>query len=220
MFDIGDDAGVHYIVMELAGGGSLADRLIAEERLSFDEACRVTIQAARGTFGGARGRLIHRDIKPENLMLAADGTVKIVDFGLSKLVISEAETQAALTGAGQVLGTPHYMSPEQFEAGELDARSDIYSLGATFFRLLTGEFPFGSKSIHQIMYSHLESPPPDPRKFDPDLPVGCTDIVAKAMAKSPDDRYPNMAEFIAAIEQLLGGQGRYSAGRTGVAGRE
>jgi serine/threonine protein kinase len=108
--------------------------------------------------------------------LAENGTVKIVDFGLSKAVMSESDSQTALTAAGQLLGTPHYMSPEQYQAAPLDARTDIYSLGGTFYRLLTGDFPYGQKSIHQIMYAHLQSPPPDPRKLNPEVArVRCAD---------------------------------------------
>ena len=210
VFDIGEDNGLHYIVMELAAGGSVTDRLSAEERLPFAEACRVIIEAARGLAAAHHAGLIHRDIKPENLMLTGDGTVKVGDFGLSK-TIAESNTEPALTALGQVIGTPHYMSPEQFTAETPDHRSDIYSLGATFYRLLTGELPYAAKTIHQMMYAHLEEDPPDPCAVDPELPAACATVIAKAMAKKPADRYADMEQLVEAVEGLLAGTDRSDA---------
>ena len=123
-------------------------------------------KAANGLAAAHAAGMVHRDIKPENLMLTKDGIVKVVDFGLSKLIEAADDTRTAVTKAGQILGTPHYMSPEQFESKEIDARADIYGLGATLFRLLTGRYPYHDcPSVVQVMTAHLTKPAPVPTQF-------------------------------------------------------
>ena len=206
IYDIGQWNGQYYLVMELLSGGSVADRVDQNGRLPWREACRLISEAARGLAAAHAAGMIHRDIKPENLMLTKDGSVKVVDFGLSKLLDSSHDPQKAITKAGQILGTPQYMSPEQFEATETDARTDIYSLGATLFRLLTARFPYDDcRSIVQVMTAHLTKAPPVATVFDPMIPVACDRIVARAMAKSPADRYQTATELATDLESLLQG---------------
>lgn len=206
IYDIDQWNGQYYLVMELISGGSIADRVNDAGQLPWDEACRMIAQAASGLGAAHESGMIHRDIKPENLMLTKDGLVKVVDFGLSKLLDASNHPHSAVTKAGQILGTPQYMSPEQFEGEEIDARTDIYSLGATLFRLLTARFPYHDcRSIVQVMTAHMTKPPPNPTEFSPTIPEKCDRIVAKAMAKNPSDRYQTCAELVTDLETLLHG---------------
>ncbi len=206
IYDIDQWNGQYYLVMELLSGGSIADRVGDAGRLPWDEACRMIAQAASGLAAAHESGMIHRDIKPENLMLTKDGLVKVVDFGLSKLLDASNHPHSAVTKAGQILGTPQYMSPEQFEAEEIDARTDIYSLGATLFRLLTARFPYHDcRSIVQVMTAHMTKPPPIPTEFAPSTPAECDRIVAKAMAKNPADRYQTCTQLVTDLEALLNG---------------
>ena len=206
IYDIGNHESTYYIVMELLGGGSLSELTAVQGACSWQDACRMTAEAADGLAAAHAAGLVHRDIKPENLMLTGTGLVKVVDFGLSKLIDAANDTREALTKAGQILGTPQYMSPEQFQGQALDARSDIYSLGGTFYRLLTGRLPYQHcASIMQVMYAHLEEPVPDPCKVVDDIPAACKDIVAHAMAKSASDRYQDAGEMSAELKVLLYG---------------
>jgi serine/threonine protein kinase len=153
IFEIDQWQGQYYLVMELLSGGSVAQLSEEQGALSWQEACRITAEAARGMEAAHAVGMIHRDIKPENLMLTRDRAVKVVDFGLSKLLDAANDPQKAVTKAGQILGTPQYMSPEQFEGQDLDMRTDIYSLGATFFRLLTSRYPYHDCRISGPKYS-------------------------------------------------------------------
>ena len=133
-------------------------------------------------------------------MLAADGVVKLVDFGLSKWV--DRSSELSLTRTGQVLGTPYYMSPEQIKGDPLDPRTDIYSLGATFYHLLTREVPFAGDSLVQVVHGHLYNARPDPRSLIPDLPAPVSAIIAKAMAVDLEDRYESITDFIVDLESI------------------
>lgn len=207
IYDIDQWNGRYYLVMELLSGGSVAGYAEQNGALPWEDACRLVAQAARGLAAAHVAGMIHRDIKPENLMLTADGQVKVVDFGLSKLLDASHDTRTAVTKAGQILGTPQYMSPEQFEAEQTDARTDIYSLGATLFRLLTARFPYHDcRSILQVMTAHLSKPPPIPSELVPTLPGECNRIVARAMAKRPVDRYQTATELADELQALIDGK--------------
>ncbi len=207
IYDIDQWNGQYYLVMELLSGGSVADQVSKSGRLPWPGACRMIAQAARGLVAAHQSGMIHRDIKPENLMLTNDGIVKVVDFGLSKLLNASNHPHDAVTKAGQILGTPQYMSPEQFEAENIDARTDIYSLGATLFRLLTARFPYHDcSSIVQVMTAHMTKASPVPSEFEPTTPVECDRIVAKAMAKNPADRYQTCLDLASDLDMLLHGK--------------
>ena len=203
IYDIDKDSGRYFIVMELARGGSVAALLKDRVRLPLQEAGQIAIQAAHGLQAAHAAGLIHRDVKPENLMLASDNVVKLVDFGVAKDV--DRKSEMAMTADGQMVGTPLYMSPEQIEAKSIDARTDIYSLGASFYYLLTGEPPFMGDSITQVLLAHVRDDRPDPQKLDPELPVGCGQLIAKAMAIDPAERYQSMLELITDLQTLLDG---------------
>ncbi len=196
----------HYLVLEYAAGGSLGD-LAVGQALSVLEATRGMIDACKGVGAAHAAGLIHRDIKPANLLRAADGSIKVTDFGLAKVA---AGSGRHFTQTGMVVGTPFFMSPEQCEARPLDQRSDIYSLGATYYSLLTGKQPYHeTDSVPQLMYLHCHGPIPDPRSVNPGLPEACAQIIARAMAKAPAERYQSIAEMLAdlqAVAATLSGQ--------------
>ena len=201
IYEVGQEGAAHYLVMEIVSGGSAADRLEQGGAYSVSEATRITIEACKGLSAAHQVGLIHRDVKPANLLLTPDGTVKVSDFGLAKRTQSQT---MQMTQAGHIVGTPYYMSPEQCESRHVDARSDIYSLGGTYYSLLTGKSPFqDSASIIQVMYAHCNAGPPDPREVKATVPSACAQIVLRAMAKQPEQRYQSMDEMRADLEAVL-----------------
>ncbi len=199
VYDADQFNGQYYIVLELVRGGSLQDSLKTGP-LPWIEATRVMADACRGLDAAHSAGLVHRDIKPSNLMRSEDGIVKLADFGLVRGLDS---TGATMTGSGSVLGTPQFMSPEQCRSETADERSDIYSMGATYFALLTGQVPYPGNAPLLVMNSHLLDPIPDPREFDSTIPPSCSAIIQRAMAKDPDDRYRDAQSLLADLENVL-----------------
>ncbi|TWU06907.1 Serine/threonine-protein kinase PknB [Symmachiella macrocystis] len=201
LFEVDQTDGIWYLVMELVDRGTASDLLDSEKTISWQRATRIIADACRGLVAAHEKGLIHRDIKPDNIMLTADGTAKISDFGLAKIEDSAAPT---LTQINQVLGTPHYMSPEQCRSSTVDARSDIYSLGATYYDLLTGAPPYAhSTDVMQIMFAQCNEPTPDPGDLANNLPPLCRGIIEQAMAKDPADRYQSAQEMLTDLQILL-----------------
>lgn len=199
IYEVDQRDGVYYIVMELVRGGSAAQRLEFHGPYPWIEAVRVVADACRGLAAAHAAQLIHRDIKPTNI-LCSPGGAKLADFGLAKATDQSAK---GLTGAGHVIGTPNFMSPEQCRSEPVDRRSDVYSLGATFYTLLTGRPPYTAEGPYQVMFAHCSQPVPDPRAVNQAIPERCAAIARKAMAKSPDDRYPSADAFLADLTALL-----------------
>jgi urea ABC transporter urea binding protein len=198
--DVGQEGEAQFLVMEFVAGGSLADRLEQQGALSLLEATRAMVDACKGIGAAHASGLIHRDVKPANFLKAADGTTKVADFGLAKVQSTQSQQ---MTQMGTVMGTPYFMSPEQCQGVSLDGRSDIYSLGATYYSLLTGKNPYqDSSSVPQVMYAHCHGAIPDPRTLDESIPAACSRIIAKAMAKSPADRYQTVKEMQADLEMV------------------
>jgi urea transport system substrate-binding protein len=192
-----------YLVLEYVDGPSMARRL-KDGPVPWREATRIVAEACRGLAAAHAAGLIHRDVKPANIMQSSDGTVKLTDFGLAKAVERLGES---LTATGRVIGTPAYMSPEQCQSEPMDGRSDLYSLGATYFSLLTGVGPYDdSTTAPKVMFAHCYKPVPDPRSLDQAIPEGAAAIVRRAMAKEPSDRYPTADAMRADLEALLVGQ--------------
>jgi ABC-type branched-subunit amino acid transport system substrate-binding protein len=201
IYEICQHEAMTYLVLEYVPGGSLEDRLGDRGALPVAEATRALIDACKGVGAAHAAGLVHRDIKPANFMRAADGSTKVADFGLAKPADGSGRE---FTHAGTVVGTPLYMSPEQCEAGPLDHRSDIYSLGATYYTLLTAKRPYDSSAtVPQLMYAHCHHPAPDPRAVNPTIPAACARVVGRAMAKAPADRYQSTPEFLADLEAVL-----------------
>jgi eukaryotic-like serine/threonine-protein kinase len=200
IYEIGQEGRAYFLVMELIPGGSVADGLDQQHPRSILDATRIAIDACKGLAAAHAAGLIHRDMKPANLMKAADGSIKITDFGLAKTTTARARE---MTQAGMLVGTPYFMSPEQCDAKPVDARSDIYSLGATYYSLLTGKNPYQeSNSVIQVMFGHCQGEIPEPRSVNPSIPPACAAIVARAMAKSPADRYQSAGEMLADLQAV------------------
>ena len=194
IYEICQEDKTFYLVLEYVPGGNLEDLLAGEKPLPLLEATQALIEACKGVGAAHAAGLIHRDIKPANFMRAADGSIKVADFGLAK---AAADTRRQFTQTGIVVGTPFFMSPEQCEAKAVDHRSDVYSLGATYYSLLTGKKPYhDTENVSQVMFKHCFGPTPDPRSVNPAVPEACARIVARAMAKTPADRYQSTAEML------------------------
>lgn len=201
IYEVGQQETDYYLVMEFIGGGSVNDVLQKKGAFSVFDATRIIMDACRGLGAAHAAGLVHRDVKPANLLQTEMGTVKVTDFGIVKEAHAEA---GGMTMTGVVIGTPYFMSPEQCEGRPVDARTDLYSLGATYYSLLTGASPYAdSSSMMQVMFAHCHRDPPDPRQLVPTLPVACSRIIAKAMSKSADDRYQNADEMLADLEWVM-----------------
>lgn len=198
--DVDQDGDTHFLVMELARGQSAEEALNQGGPLPWDEATRILADSCRGLAAAHAAGLIHRDLKPANLMLVPGVGTKLADFGVAKVINGEA---LAVTLPGSVVGTPAYMSPEQCRAEPLDERSDLYSLGATYFSLLTNQLPYVADSAMQVMFAHCDGPVPDPRQYCPDVPESCAAVVRRAMAKRREDRYPDARALLADLEAIL-----------------
>ncbi len=199
--EVAQDGPTHFLVMELVSGGSAASYLETHGVFSVPEATRLMIEVCRGLAAAHRTNLVHRDLKPANILLSEEGSAKITDFGLAK---NFADDMLQITQQGQLVGTPYFMSPEQCESKAVDIRSDIYSLGATYYTLLTGGFPYGeSDSVVKVMFKHCHDPAPDPREIRAEVPTACANIIQRAMEIDPSNRYQSTDEMRADLEAVL-----------------
>jgi serine/threonine protein kinase len=187
-----------FIVMEYLEGESFEDLLMSRGKLPWKGAVSLTRQALLGLGLAHDMRVVHRDIKPSNFMLTKNGIVKVMDFGIAKVLGNRAKT-----GIGTRMGTAWYMSPEQILTQPVDGRSDIYSLGVTLYQLLSGRLPFQGDSDFDLMNAHVRTPPPVFAGLDAEIPAEIEHCVMKAMAKNPSDRYQSAEEFGIALEQAL-----------------
>jgi serine/threonine protein kinase len=197
VYDAGDQDGEPYIVMEYVEGEPL-DRAIKREHMPLDHALTIVEQICHALAYAHRNGVIHRDIKPANVILRADGSVKLLDFGIAR---DETRVDTSITSTGSLVGTPPYMAPERFAGSAIDGRSDIFSAGVLLYLLLTGRLPFDGEYpalIDQIMRSH----PPPPSELVPDCPPSLDTIVARALAKSPFDRYANADDMAMDLHEV------------------
>ena len=201
VYDVGKDERGCYMVMELLHPKSASSRIKSEGPYHWIVATRIIADCAAALSIAHQNGIIHRDIKPDNILFSHMGGVKLVDFGLVKLV----EDDLHLTQSGMLCGSPLYMSPEQASNHAMDQRTDLYSLGATYYALLAGKPPFHGSGVPQILLSHLTEPTPDPREVNSEIPEACVQIVNRAMAKKPDQRYQTAADMAADLEALLAG---------------
>lgn len=195
VFDIGNDQGLHFYAMELVPGGNLETRLAEQGPLPWQEALRFALDCAEALAFAQEHHLVHRDVKPENLMLTKDGRAKLADLGM-------AATRGMLEqeSAG---GTPHFMAPECVGEGAVDHRADLYSLGCTLYRLLTGRTPFDGETVKEILRAHRDQPPPSARAHAPATPAAVDAYVARLMAKAPDERPADAHEVAHELTALL-----------------
>ena len=194
VFDFGYEQGVAYLVLELVDGGTLADRVGTPMELR--EAVLLLEQVASALDHAHAQGILHRDIKPSNILLRKDGTPVLADFGLAKM----AGSMRRLTTSGTVMGTPEYMSPEQAADDPVGPQSDRYSLAVVAYEMLTGRVPFAADTPAAVLLSHVTKAMPATRELRGELSAHIEDVLRKAMAKIPDDRYPSAAAFVAALK--------------------
>ncbi|MBP85121.1 MAG: hypothetical protein CMJ64_00115 [Planctomycetaceae bacterium] len=187
----------HYVAMELVRGVNLFEFMLMKKKLDIDHACDIIMQAAEALAYAHDEGLVHRDIKPENLLVCADGTVKLLDFGLAMIDENDEEFSMAMIFGQNRLGTADYISPEQYvDSYSVDARADIYSLGCTLYFALTGKVPFPFKTSGQKLKAHLKRRPTPVEELRPEIPKQIGGIVAKMMSKRPEKRLQTASEVV------------------------
>jgi len=196
IYRVESEGGLHYFVMKYIAGTSLEDVLDEKKPLPWDYVQRVLWEAACALGHAHQRGVVHRDVKPANIMFDHDGRVMLTDFGISKGLQAAS---AGLTGTGMIIGTPHYMAPEQAKGQTVDGRADQYALGVVGYRLITRQLPFGGDSVHTILYKHIFEEPPPARDLRPDIPPFLAAAVHRAMAKDPAQRFATMEEFASAV---------------------
>jgi serine/threonine protein kinase len=193
IYRVESEGGLDYFVMKYVTGRSL-EQLLEAGPIPIDVARRVLREAALALGHAHKRRIVHRDVKPANIMLEDDGRVVLTDFGISKA----AQGASQLTGTGTIIGTPHYMAPEQAKGLEVDGRADQYSLAVVGHQILTGKQPFEG-SAHSILYKHVFEPPPPVLDLRPDVPRDLCVALERALAKEPEQRFPTMEDFANAV---------------------
>ena len=196
VFDVGEDQGVNYIVMELVEGITLKEYISKKGKLTVKEATSIAIQVAMGLEAAHNRNIVHRDIKPQNIIISTDGKVKVTDFGIARAASSN-------TISTNAMGSVHYSSPEQVRGGYSDYKSDIYSLGITMYETVTGMVPFDGDTTVAIAIKHLQEEMIPPSEITPDLPHSLEEIIMKCTQKSPDRRYSTLAELINDLKHSL-----------------
>ncbi|GAM09393.1 putative serine/threonine-protein kinase [Geobacter sp. OR-1] len=198
--DVGEDQGTVYIAMEFLEGTALSD-MIKDKHLEPRDVVDIAMQIAETLEYAHQKGVIHRDIKPSNIVVQADNRIKITDFGIAHIEDPSATVQ---TQAGEIMGTPAYMSPEQIQGQPVDGRTDIFSLGVILYEMSTGQRPFGKgKSLATIFNDIMQHTPEEPCKTSPLIPVKLSDIIMKALSKEPDERFQSGREMAEALRQSL-----------------
>ena len=196
VYDVGEENGLYYIVMELVEGMTLKKYIRRKGRLSVKEATSIAIQVAQGIECAHNNHIIHRDIKPQNIIISKEGKVKVADFGI-------ARAASANTVNSNAMGSVHYISPEQARGGYIDEKSDIYSLGITLFEMITGHVPFEGDSTVTIALQHIQNQMPDISQYVPDVPISTQQIISKCTQKKADKRYLKISSLIADLKHSL-----------------
>ena len=212
VFDYGEDSGILYLVMEYLEGKPL-ERLIAGRKiLPIETIIPMYGQVCNALDHAHQHGIVHRDIKPANIMVLDNGVVKVTDFGVAKMM------SMGMTQAGQVLGTPNYMSPEQVKGRQIDGRSDIFSLGVILYDLVTGEMPFPGQNITTVIYKIINEDPIPPRELNASIHPGLSYVICKALAKSPDERYQTCRELADDLRNFRSLGGPEAPSATGILG--
>lgn len=196
VFDVGEDNGIYFIVMELVEGITLKEYITKKGKLSVREATSIAIQVCMGLEAAHAQNIVHRDVKPQNIIISTDGKVKVTDFGIARAASSN-------TISANAMGSVHYSSPEQVRGGYADSKSDIYSVGITIYEMVTGRVPFDGDTTVSIAIKHLQDEMEAPSNFAPDLPHSLEQIILKCTQKSPDRRYSSMSGVIADLKHSL-----------------
>jgi serine/threonine-protein kinase len=195
VYDVGHDRDTHYIVMEFVNGPNLKDLIRRQGPFSVDGAAFILRQVGDALDAAHRHGLVHRDVKPQNILVDENGQAKVVDFGIAKGL-----SDSNLTEAGTGMGTVHYVSPEQARGERATPASDIYSTGIVLYEMLTKQLPFDADTPVGVAMQHVSALPPSPREFNPNIPPQVEDIVMRALAKDPNDRYPTASALAAALD--------------------
>ena len=196
VYDVGEENGVNFIVMELVEGITLKAYINKKGKLTVREATSIALQVAAGLEAAHNNGIIHRDVKPQNIIISMDGKAKVADFGI-------ARAASANTINSSVMGSVHYSAPEQTRGGYSDAKSDIYSMGITMYEMLTGRVPFNGDSTVAVALKHLQEEMVPPSRLVPEIPRSTEQIILKCTQKSPDRRYSNMTELIRDLKESL-----------------
>lgn len=197
VYDVGFQRGYFFMVMQLLNGVTLEARIREDKKIPMKAAVEIARDVAKGLAAAHEKGVIHRDVKPANIMMTEDGKARLTDFGLAQDVENPEEQP------GIIVGTPFYMSPEQWLGHKADERSDFYSLGVILFLMTTGRHPYQGATVQDLMHQHLKVPAPSPSQIDPDLGDGFSAVVRKLIAKPPKKRYAAAAEVIADFNRLL-----------------
>ncbi len=204
-FDYDGEWDVYYMVMEFIGGPTLKmqlkDLTEREEKMPLDEAVRVAVALGKALDYAHQRGMIHRDIKPGNVMFTDEGQVVLTDFGIARMI-----NLSGLTASGAIIGTPSYISPEQAMGRPGDERSDIYSLAIVFYQMITGDLPFDAETSMGIILKHISEPPPSPRALRPDLPEMVEQVLVRALAKDPAQRYQEVTGFVTDLQRVAAGE--------------
>jgi serine/threonine-protein kinase len=206
IYRVESEGGLNYFVMKYIAGTSLEDLLDKKEPLPVPDIQRILWEAACALGHAHQRGVVHRDVKPANIMFDHDGRVMLTDFGISKAL----QAATGLTATGMIIGTPHYMAPEQGKGAAVDGRADQYSLGVVGYRMITAELPFAGDSVHTIIYKHIYEEPPLASAKRPGTPGGLTAAISRALSKDPDLRFPTMEDFATAVwpEQPVASPGK------------
>jgi serine/threonine protein kinase/lipoprotein NlpI len=200
MFDLGEWEGVHFITMEYVSGEDLKSFIRRSRHLTVETAVGIAREICEGLAAAHKLGVIHRDLKPGNIMIDRDGKARIMDFGIARSLKGKG-----ITGAGMMIGTPEYMSPEQAEGKDVDQRSDIYSLGVILFEMLTGRVPFEGETPLGVAIKHKTEPPPDPKKLNPQIPDGLSQLILHCLEKDRAKRYQSADEALADLGKIESG---------------
>jgi len=197
MFDLGEDQGTRYITMEYVHGEDLKQLIRKVGRLSPGQAIGIARQVCEGLEEAHKLGVVHRDLKPQNIMIDEDGNARIMDFGIARSLSGKS-----ITGAGVMIGTPEYMSPEQVEGKDIDQRSDIYSLGVILYEMATGQVPFDGETALSVAMKHKSEIPKDPRALNPAVPADLSVVILKCLEKDPAKRFSTAAEVRSDLEKI------------------
>jgi len=202
--DFGEAKGLCYLTMEFVEGLTVRELLNVRRRLEVEPALAIGIQLAESLVMAHGMGVIHRDIKPQNLLLNDEGVLKVMDFGVARLVerTGGAAAGGARTQAGMIVGTPLYMAPEQLAAEAVDARADLYAVGVVLFEILTGEAPINAPSVMALFTKVLSEPPRRPSALVASIPAGLDELILQLLAKQPADRVPSAAVLVERLQAL------------------
>lgn len=199
-YDVGTENNINYIVLEYINGKTLKQIINEEGKLNWKKAVDISKQIASALDCAHKNNIVHRDIKPHNILVTEDGIVKVADFGIAK-----ASDSVTITNSNKIMGSAHYLSPEQAKGMRVDGRTDIYSLGIVIYEMITGKVPYDAESPVSVALKHIQDPVIPPRDINPNIPVNLNNLVLKCMEKNPEARYENAKKLIDDLNNISNG---------------